>query len=298
MTISTDFVRALWPAPADGFLTLTAMAPDRQQATPSRHIPIHDHDHLNEAIHRLDQTNQMGWHALLGIASRQTDLGRWQRGGRDQLTALPALFVDIDQPPPQALPRLRAFRPLPSCVVASGRGIHAYWFLRQPTTDWTIADQCLRELARQLQGDSLSVAQSMRLPGSINPKVNLPSRILHLDPTWRYDLADFPQGLPDPARTPIQPLGPHRLNARLVAAISRTLLTDYKGRYKRNGWIASLCPYGHRHDSPGQHFNFNPEIGLGYCFGRHGHKLLRNLCVAVGIDPADYGGIWANRPRF
>ncbi len=294
MTISTDFIRALWPAPpANGFLTLTALAPDRHRAAPSRHISLHDTHALNDALHRLDQTNQMGWHALVGIATRQTDLGRWQRGGHRDLAALPALFVDIDRSPDRVLPRLRTFRPLPSCVVASGRGIHAYWFLRQPTTDWTTASQCLRTLARQLGGDNLSIAQSMRLPGSLNPKYNLPCRMLSLKPDWRYDLADFPQGLPDPAQTPIRPLGPHRLNARLVAAISRVLLTEYDGRYKRNGWIASLCPYGHAHDRPGQHFNFNPAIGLGYCFGKHGHKLLRNLCVAVGVDPADHGGIWA-----
>lgn len=109
--------------------------------------------------------------AYLAIVPRLRNLGRWSRGGKGDLAYLPALFVDVDQPD-EALIRLGWFDLPASCILQSGRGYHAYRFLETPTTDFVPADRAIRGLAQHLNGDeALTVAQSMRLPGSINTKM-------------------------------------------------------------------------------------------------------------------------------
>src|SRR5258708_6599367 len=152
------------------FLTLSAIHPDGAHPTPSCHVPLGDEQRLQAAIERLLAANARGWGSYIGIATRYGHLGRWSRGGKDNLSVLPALFVDIDDPD-CALWNLAFFEIEPSMIVHSGHGYHAYWFLDKPTTDFATADVLLKELAHSLGGDPiLSVAQSMRLAGTVNTK--------------------------------------------------------------------------------------------------------------------------------
>ena len=82
------------------------------------------------------------------------------------------------------------------------------------------------------------------------------------------------------------------LNPDLIRAVIDRLCASYNGYIKPNGYVASLCPCGHAHDAPGQHFNFDPLHGVGLCFGRHGRMLLKDICAEIGINPADYGGLY------
>src|SRR5215510_8534135 len=146
------------------FLTFTAIHPDGDKPTPSRHVPLGNAVALQFALTRLRKANERGWGAYVGIAPRKKDLGRWARGGKGDLVCLPALFVDIDEPV-LALPNLGWFDLPASCILHSGRGYHAYWFLDPPTADFLQADKLLRGLAQRLNGDNiLTVVQSMRLP--------------------------------------------------------------------------------------------------------------------------------------
>src|SRR5688500_13708311 len=77
-------------------LTLTAMHPDGQHSTPSRHIPSTNRSVLQDALERLESANRCGWGAFFGVGLRKTDLGRYRRGGLTDVVLLPALFVDID----------------------------------------------------------------------------------------------------------------------------------------------------------------------------------------------------------
>ena len=154
-------------------LTLTAIHPEGKHSTPSRHIPLDDAAALQDALTRLDAANGLGWGAYFAVGLRRHGLTRWQRGGAADVVALPALFVDVDDPSPDALIRLQCADPRPSCITFSGGGYHAYWWLDTPTTDLHAARDLLRGLAAALGGDRLSVAQSLRVPGSRNTK---PSR--------------------------------------------------------------------------------------------------------------------------
>src|SRR5262249_45576263 len=124
----------------------------------------------------------------------QAQLGRWSRGGKDNLVELPALFVDIDDPS-GALWHLTFFDPPPSIIVHSGRGYHAYWLLNRPIADFAVAERVLKELAHRLGGDTaLSVAQSMRLVGTANTKTGRDGALCPLvqfAPERQYALSAF-----------------------------------------------------------------------------------------------------------
>ena len=151
-------------------LTLTAIHPDGRHRTPSRHVPLHRPDLLDEALSRLLATNRLGWGAFVAVGLRRPGLTRYQRGTERDLVALPAVFVDLDDPSSDALRRLRDLRPTPSCITFTGGGYHAYWWLDQPLTDMTRARHVLRGLQREAASDPLSPVQSLRLVGSRNTK--------------------------------------------------------------------------------------------------------------------------------
>jgi hypothetical protein len=142
-------------------LTLTAIHPDGKHSTPSRHTLLEDATGLHDALTRLDAANALGWGAYFAVGLRRPGLTRWKRGGAADVIALPALFADVDDPSIETLEGLRCAQPQPSCIVASGGGYHAYWWLEAPTTDLDMARRLLGGLASALQGDSLSVAQSL-----------------------------------------------------------------------------------------------------------------------------------------
>ena len=175
-----QFLTALFPPSASGFITFTAIHPDGQHATPSRHIARDDPDGIQTALTCLMEANAQGWGAFVGVATRHTDLGRWRRGGQADLGGLSALFVDLDMPVEEAQRRLKAHDPPPSCLVASGGGVHAYWWLDLPTTDWLRVRQALQRLQDRLGSDRSSLAQSLRVPGSRNTKPQRHSALCHV----------------------------------------------------------------------------------------------------------------------
>lgn len=291
------FLRALYDGVEGGFLTFTAIHPDKRHAAPSRHLPIKDEARLANTLARLCTANAQGWGAYFSVATRKSDLGRWRRGGKGDLAALPALFVDIDGDPDAALRQLDAYRFPPSCIVSSGGGIHAYWFI-QPTMDWGQADLALAGLANALNGDKTNTAQALRLPGTLNTKPTrngASCRIIALDPERRYTLSDFPTLKPACKRSKISSSASHthnRVNNRLLHAVANHLCAEFRGYVKANGYIAALCPCGHCRDYPGSHFNFDPVRGIGICFGRHGRLRLKDLCAVMQIAPVRHGGFY------
>ncbi|MCD4687121.1 MAG: RepB family DNA primase, partial [Anaerolineae bacterium] len=270
-------------------------------ATPSRDIPVGDLAGLTDGLERLIGTNRQGWGAYVAIATRKANLGRWRRGGQDDLLALPALFVDVDDPSTETLTRLQMTSPTPSCITFTGRGFHAYWWLKNLLTDYTRARQLLHALATKLGGDRLSPAQSLRLVGSHNTKPNrgnaLCKTVVLRD--VRYTLADF--ALPEKrralprsrSRTPSNSHYLHSdytLNPALLTAVTNTLLEQ---GYRRSGdWVSGPCPFPqhHRHNDHHVSFGFNARTGYGHCF-RCGSMLLKDLCQTLALRPSDYDGL-------
>ncbi len=278
---------------ADACLTLTAIHPDGKHPTPSRHIRLHDTTALREALTDLDRANALGWGAYFAVGLRRLELTRWQRGGAADVVALPALFVDVDDPSTEALRRLQCAVPPPSCIVASGGGYHAYWWLDEPTSDLARARHLLRELATALHGDHLSVAQSLRVPLSHNTKPmrgNALCRVIELH-EHRYALEAFKSYLsvnrPPPRRssTAITPAArtPIALNTDTIQCVADALLgLGYK---PRGDWLNGACPFPTRHKHEDRHpsFGFNTKTGYGFCHVC-GTLLLKDLCPALGIS--------------
>ena len=135
------------------YITLTAIHPtDRAKPVPSRHTSIKNLKKLTADYKQLEVANKTGWGAYVGIGYRDSELGRFQRGGKRDIIALPAIFADVDLPPELVLPRLNNI-PTPSLVIASGRGVHLYWFLKTPTTDLAKAERILKGMAIYLDAD-------------------------------------------------------------------------------------------------------------------------------------------------
>ena len=281
-------------------LTLTALHPDGQHPTPSRHIPLTNRPALQDALERLESANRCGWGAFFGVGLRKTGLGRYRRGGLADVVLLPALFVDIDDKTDRVLQRLQQTQPRPSCVVFSGGGYHAYWWLDTPTPDLITAKQILRALALSLNGDSLSPAQSLRLVGSRNTKPgrhNALCEVVSLT-DQAYALSDFAAWMDFPQ--PVQRVrqisrsghtaGSRVLNPELVARAAE-ILRQYG--YRMNGdWLKGSCLFPHRHHHADDHpsFGFNYRTGYGHCF-RCGSILLKDICQCLQLDPHLYGGL-------
>lgn len=297
------FLGALFAPCEQGFLTFTAIRPDGQHPTPSRHVPVGDLACIGRTLERLTHANRQGWGAYVAVAVRKTNLGRWRRGGQGDLLALPALFVDVDVPSADTLQRLQTTTPVPSCITFTGGGYHAFWWLRTPLTDFDLARLMLHALAAKLAGDRLSPAQSMRLPGTRNTKPGRGNALCKIL-VWRdvrYALTDFelPARHPVPRLSSARPQSAQRhtrssyaLNPALIAAVTDTLLEH---GYRRSGdWISGPClfPQQHRHDDHHASFGFNSRTGYGHCF-RCGSTLLKDLCRTLALQPSDYGGLLA-----
>jgi hypothetical protein len=297
------FLEALFAPCEQGFLTFTAIHPGGQHPTPSRHVMVGDLACLTQTVERLTEANRQGWGAYVAVATRKTNLGRWRRGGQDNLLALPALFVDVDDPSPEALQRLQTASPAPSCITFTGGGYHTFWWLQDLLTDFALARHLLRSLATKLGGDRLSPAQSLRLVGSYNTKPNRGNalcKIIVLRDV-RYRLTDFDlpaeyspprhsHPRPSPVVRPARSNAP--LNPTLIAAVTDTLLEQ---GYRRSGdWLSGPClfPQNHHHADSHISFGFNAHTGYGNCY-RCGSMLLKDLCQTLTIRPSDYGGLFA-----
>jgi hypothetical protein len=289
-----QFIDALYQScPHDGppvFLTFTAIHPDGQHPTPSRHVPLGNRRALDLALKRLEKANESGWGAFIGVAPRVRDMGRWSRGGRADLVSLPALFIDVDAPD-DLLFRLMRFDLPPSCVVSSGKGYHCYWYLKSPAQGLSAAETILHRLASHFGSDEkMTVAQSMRLPGTVNTKPERGSALCHLvifNPDWRYTLGEIAACLPhEPPKPYLRHLEIHHDNGHrqhLIDAVTQAVINQLDGIPKPNGWIAARCPCPHCRDRPGMHFGYHPQTGIGFCFGKHGKLSLDEMCELLGI---------------
>jgi len=242
---------------------------------------------LNDALSRLLQANQMGWGAYVAIGLRRKGLTRYRRGGLSDIIALPALFVDVDDPSISTLKHLQSMQPEPSCITFTGGGYHAYWWLDEPLADMRLARHLLRGLAQLTQGDMLSPVQSLRLVQSINNKPHRRNALCHaiaLNDN-RYAIETFTSLTLQAKLTPPQfILRQHKsrtssgktLNPDLIQVVGQHLIS--MGYVQRGDWLCGSCPYpkNHNHDDQHHSFGFNVRTGYGNCY-RCGSMLLKDI---------------------
>jgi hypothetical protein len=129
----------------------------------------------------------------IGVAPRDC-----QQGGRDAVSRLHALWVDLDDA--GGLDRLAAFAHEPSMLIRSGAGHHAYWALWPPIGP-ADAERANRRLAHALGGDmrATDAARILRPPSTVNLKtgkaVPVEMVAMHVE---HYDARELVRELPDP----------------------------------------------------------------------------------------------------
>jgi len=165
------------------------------------------------------------------------------KGKRSAKNALmvPACWVDLDPPRSKDLERWRTetarkitgFGLMPSLIVGSGRGFHAYWLL-DPAVSLEGPDRdrlaglvvaVNRKLANLLAGDTVGdLARVMRLPGTVNPKNGALCRLV-FEAGPMYELQDLAEDLgvtsgnvvpsaPPPRWSPVPPVKAARRRGR------------------------------------------------------------------------------------
>lgn len=80
----------------------------------------------------------------------------------------------------------------PSCIVASGGGLHLWWFLSEPLTDMQQIEDANKALAEIVSGDAVhDVTRIMRLPGTFNPKRQARAELVYCYPFERRDVHEL-----------------------------------------------------------------------------------------------------------
>jgi len=197
-----DFLRALYNGASDElYFELRCIHPTTGDAR-SFWSKVGDKRTLTNALNRGTALNREDGYGLYFAPCLRGD----KQGKAEAAALLPALWVDLDCDDDAvrraaALDKLHTFNPLPSAIIDSGGGLHAYWLLAKPVTlDKDSRKQAagmLRGLFSVLGGDPQyvkSVASVMRLPNSVNTK---PERggvlvtVVELHPDRRYPLTNF-----------------------------------------------------------------------------------------------------------
>jgi len=153
---------------------------------PSRRSMFRCAGQLHELAGELARDNAGGENVFVGVNPR-----RRQGGTGADVAYARCLFVDVDGVAPEAAAQRvsDAGLPTPTCTVASGHGLHAYWRLAEPMSDlrsWTSAQ---KHLIRLLNSDKAihDPPRIMRLPSFWNHRPpRAPCAVIDADPQRRY----------------------------------------------------------------------------------------------------------------
>lgn len=176
-------------------------------------------NHASIRSHGLTGVN-LGLNAYVALASFKSPLSGRKRVNADSCRAI---WADIDcgegKPYPDdayGLVALLKFAKttglIPTVIVSSGRGIHAYWTFRRnvKAEPWTQVAEYFYQLCKQenLQVDparARDVASVMRLPGTVHQKTGKIVTVIH-DSGTNYDPKEFLVSVLKNLKNPVAPI--------------------------------------------------------------------------------------------
>jgi hypothetical protein len=173
----------------------------RDREPGERHIATREPDHIEAFLKKWDRKDRALYFAVATVKPGSTTRSK------ATLAELNGLHVDIDAKSitigiDEAEQKLREVMHLPSKLVASGGGLHAYWLFKEalPAAPENIerVETLLRLLADHLGGDPACAEASrlMRLPGSHNTKDGAWTEVRVVeDRPLRYELDDLAEWL-------------------------------------------------------------------------------------------------------
>jgi len=204
-----NFLRALWPHPPEGNLTVWLNPSKASLHKPLAEVLVATDADIAE-LHTLNVDQDV----YFSLGLRADGLAPGKRGGKQDTVALPGWALDFDFAHPTAhkaqnlpteadLSVLMGDTPDPSIVVRSGHGLHCYWVFERPwllptssaRTQAQLAYKAFwqpfadRSAARGWQLDNTaSIERVWRLPGMINHKSGALVETVY-DDGERYPLA-------------------------------------------------------------------------------------------------------------
>lgn len=154
-------------------------------------------------FNRAHEMNSRGWHVYVGVLPRNKENGK-----AENIEYATTLWVDIDAKDlkggkGEGLRNLLAFPIVPTMIIDSGHGYHAYWLLEEPLdlrdgSNRARFNSAMQGIITALDGDPAvkDLPRIMRLPGFNNCKdlqAVVPCTILdeYLHPEVTYALDDF-----------------------------------------------------------------------------------------------------------
>jgi hypothetical protein len=180
-------------------------------------------------------------------------------------------------------------------ATGSGKGKHVYLYVDDLPPTTRALDTPIGHIELRAEGTYVAAPPSIHPVTKARYTVEKPHAILRvadLNELVRWIEAFKPSmGQKRQWRPPRhQPPQDGAINPALIDAIADTL----RGRRhkERAGWINCSCIYPERHTNGDRNpsFGFNTKTGYGHCY-RCGTILAKDICQALGIDPADHGGL-------
>jgi AAA domain/RepB DNA-primase N-terminal domain len=202
-SIASDFLADMFGASTAAPVFICSMPnADAPAGEPrERHVATRELDHVERFLKKWDRKDRALYFAVATLQPGSTTRSK------ATLAELNCLHVDIDAKSitidlTEAERRLQQVLHLPSKVVHSGGGLHAYWLFKEalPATPENIerVEALLRLLADHVGGDLACAEASrlMRLPGSHNSKAGAWTEVrLIADRPLRYELGDLTEWL-------------------------------------------------------------------------------------------------------
>jgi len=287
---ATLFLRTVFPEVPDGCAILIWTLKDRRSHWATSHA---------QAVELADAAG--GKDVYVGCCLQPKGLGPRTRGKANTARMMPGFWADVDfmagaahkgekvYPPTQAEAQAlcEALPWLPTCLVLSGHGLHAWWLSKEPEpfeapkerdegARLVLGWQYLLSKAAEAKGWSVDsthdLARVLRLPGTWNTKdASNPRRVetLYLHADRRYVLEDadeyLPSDIPTPAQTPKGKRleGPGwNLNPQAMAPAEKLALALAQVEGFADTWRRKRKLHGPRGDQSLSAFDFSLSIQM------------------------------------
>lgn len=180
-------------------------------------------------------------------------------------------------------------------ATGSGNGMHVYYQVDLLPDSQKVMD-IITEDGEKINIEFKSDGTQVVIPPSIHPDTGNPyakhinAPIMQLSDlqaviAWAHSFK------PQEWKPPTQYTGEKNLNRKLLAAIESHFMGQ--GHKVHGDWINCSCPNpaAHKNGDKTYSFGFNTADGGANCY-RCGGMSIKQICSYIGIDPANYGGIY------
>ena len=181
MITAGGFIRHWFERVSSGFIEMTYIHPETK-AIQAHFIPVASLGQIPDVPAQALQWNQRGYGIYFGTTPSDVKPPYHHRRREHQVSILPGLWCDLDTkatgiPQVFAMWKLLKADTLPSAVIATGGGLHAYWRFAEPyivtPENKSIVKRTLQAIATAYEGGDKTcrdMARVLRLPGTVNTK--------------------------------------------------------------------------------------------------------------------------------